>query len=81
MTDTPVQFSDDDGTRWTVVARPAPRPDSPDNEVLVFTSEDGARRTCNGCRPQGATWDDVEVRVWQALLRYADADVPEARGG
>ncbi len=75
----PIAFSDDDGRRWTVDACPAPRPDSPDNEVLIFTSEDGERRTCNGCRPVGATWEAVEERVWRALLHYAD-EVKRERG-
>jgi len=78
MIERPIAFEDEDGVRWAVVSRPAPRPDSPDNEVLVFTSQDGKRRTCNGCRPKGGAWDDVEERVWRALLHYAD-EVTEGR--
>jgi hypothetical protein len=79
MIERPIAFVDDDGVRWTVVSRPAPRPDSPDNEVLIFTSDEGKRRTCDGCRPEGATWVDIEDRVWRALLHYAD-EAPEGRG-
>jgi hypothetical protein len=79
MIDGPIQFADDDGIRWSVDARPAPRPDAPENELLIFVSDDGQRRACNGARPPGATWQDVEERVWRALLRYADTSVPEPR--
>jgi hypothetical protein len=68
----PIAFNDELGVRWTVAAHAAPRPNEPSNTTLVFTSESGERRTCDACLPPGATWDDVEERIWSALLRYSD---------
>ena len=67
----PIAFYDERGVRWTVAADPAPPPGDPGNATLVFTSESGERRTCEGCLPEGGSWDDVDERVWCTLLRYA----------
>jgi hypothetical protein len=73
-----IAFDDEDGVRWNVTPRRAPPSEEPANTTLVFTSETGERRTYTTCLPEGATWDDVEERVWCALLRYADV-APEPR--
>lgn len=68
----PIAFYDEQGIQWTVLAHPAPQRESPDKATLVFTSEAGERRTCEGCLPEGGTWDEVDERVWCALVRHAD---------
>jgi hypothetical protein len=73
-----IAFADEDGVRWTVTPRSAPPSEEPGKTTLVFTSESGEQRRCTACLPEGGTWDDVEERVWCALLRYADA-APESR--
>jgi hypothetical protein len=73
-----IAFADEDGIRWTVTPRSATPSEESGNTTLVFTSESGERRTCTACLPHGGTWDDVEERVWCALLRYADV-TPAAR--
>jgi hypothetical protein len=65
-------FHDEQRLRWTVVAQTAPRSEESGNTVLVFTSEQGERRMCHGCLPEGGTWDEVDERVWRALLRHAE---------
>jgi len=69
----PIAFHDEFGARWTVAPQAAPRSDEPTNTTLVFTSESGERRTFDACLPDGSTWEDVEERVWAALLRYSEA--------
>ena len=67
----PIAFRDEKAVRWTVVAhRPAKDPD-PSHTTLVFTSEGGELRICDGCLPDGATWDEVEDRAWCVLLHHA----------
>jgi hypothetical protein len=68
-----IAFPDEFGVRWTVAPLAAPRSDEPGNTTLVFTSESGERRTCDACLPEGTTWEEVEERVWVALLRYSEA--------
>ena len=75
-----IAFYDERGVRWTVATRPALRPDDPGNTTLVFTSERGERRVCEGCLPEGGTWEDVDDRVWCALLRHAEVLPPGADG-
>ena len=75
-----IAFHDEEGVRWRVVPHPAPGPEDPGNTTLVFTSERGERRTCEGCLPEGGTWDDVDERVWCALLRHAEV-VPAGTDG
>jgi hypothetical protein len=58
--------------RWTVSPHGAPSSEEPGETTLIFTSESGEQRTCTASLPEGGTWDDVEERVWCALLRYAD---------
>jgi hypothetical protein len=67
-----VAFHDENGVRWTVVPHSAPQAEAAGRTTLVFTSERGERRTCEGCLPEGGTWDDVDERVWRALLRYSE---------
>jgi hypothetical protein len=69
----PIAFHDAEGVRWRVVPHAALGPEHPRNTTLVFTSERGDRRTCDGCLPEGGTWEEVDERVWCALLRHADA--------
>jgi hypothetical protein len=69
----PIAFHDADGVRWRAVPHAAPGPGHPGNTTLVFTSERGERRTCDGCLPEGGTWEEVDERVWCALLRHAEA--------
>jgi hypothetical protein len=68
----PIAFEDENAVRWTVVPQPTPRPGEPGHTTLVFTSERGERRTCDGCLPERGTWDEVDQRVWCALLRHAE---------
>jgi len=68
----PIAFHDEQGIRWTVTAQPGARSDEPGNVTLIFTSESGERRTCEGCLPDGGTWEDVDERAWRALLHHAD---------
>ena len=69
-----IAFEDEDGVRWTVTPRRASRSGTdPAETTLVFTSESGQRRTCEACLPEGASWDDVDERVWWTLLRHAEA--------
>lgn len=68
----PIAFQDEFGVRWTVAPQAAPRADEPNNNTLVFTSDSGERRTCDACLPEGTSWEDVEERVWAALLRYSE---------
>jgi len=75
-----ITFRDEDAVRWMVVPQPAPGGDTPVRTTLVFTSERGERRTCEGCLPEGGTWDDVDQRVWCALLRHADVLPSSATG-
>ena len=67
-----IAFHDEKGVRWTVEPHPSPLPKEPAHTTLLFTSERGERRRCVGCLPEGGTWDDVDERVWWALLRYAE---------
>ena len=76
-----IAFSDERGVRWTVAMQPAPRAEQPGRTTLVFTSEPGERRTCEGCLPEGGTWDDVDERVWCARLRHAEVVTPAAAHG
>jgi hypothetical protein len=71
-----IAFFDERGVRWTVAAQPAPRPDDPHTTTLLFTSEPGERRTCEGSLPEGGTWEDVDDRVWCTLLRHAQVVSP-----
>jgi hypothetical protein len=75
-----ITFRDEHAVRWTVAPQPAPEGDTPDRTTLVFTSEWGERRVCEGCLPEGGTWDDVDQRVWCALLRHADVLPANADG-
>jgi hypothetical protein len=71
--ESPITFWDDVGVRWTVVARRVPRTGQPDDEVLIFTSESGERRSCDGCLPEGAAWENVQERAWRTLLRHSES--------
>jgi hypothetical protein len=68
----PVDFQDESGARWTVDANAAPRSEEPGKTTLVFTSQSGECRICDAALPEGATWDDVDERIWRTLLRYAE---------
>jgi hypothetical protein len=72
-----IAFQDEFGVHWTVAPQAAPRPDEPSNTTLIFTSESGECRRCDACLPEGGTWEEVDERIWSALLRYSDA--PPAR--
>ena len=67
----PIAFHDEFGACWTVAPQPALRADEPSHTTLVFTGESGERRISDACLPEGSTWEDVEERVWAALLRYS----------
>jgi hypothetical protein len=67
-----IAFHDAAGVRWSVLPHSAPGPEHARNTTLVFMSERGERRTCDGCLPEGGTWDEVDERVWCALLRHAE---------
>jgi hypothetical protein len=75
-----IDFHDADGLGWRVVPQPAPAPEAPGNMTLVFTSERGERRTCDARLPEGGTWEDVDERVWCALLRHAEVMAAGANG-
>ena len=75
---TPIAFRDERGTRWTVRALEPLQPDEPRTARIVFTSESSEGRTCEACLPEGSTWEEVDERVWRALLRHADPGVPGA---
>ena len=66
-----IAFHDEKSVRWTVVPQCSPGSDEPGHATLVFTSEAGERRTCDGCLPPSGAWEEVEQRVWCALLRHA----------
>jgi hypothetical protein len=67
-----ISFRDEKAVRWTVVPHPAPQYEEPGHTTLVFTSERGERRTCDGCLPEGGLWEDVDERAWRTLLRHAE---------
>lgn len=75
----PIAFRDEKAVRWTVVPELAPRAGGTGHTTLVFTNEAGEQRACDGCLPPGGAWEEVEQRVWCALLRHADVVPPIGR--
>jgi hypothetical protein len=75
----PITFRDEKAVCWTVASHSSPRSDEPGHTTLVFTSEGGEQRTCDGWLPPNGVWEDVEERAWRALLRHAEAMPPTAR--
>jgi hypothetical protein len=71
-----IAFHDEKAVRWTVVPESSPQPGQPGHATLVFTNDAGERRTCDCSLPPGGAWEEVEARVWCALLRHAEVVPP-----
>ena len=67
-----IAFRDERSVRWTVVPQRSSLAGEPSHTTLIFTSDGGERRSCDGCLPEGGTWEEVDVRAWRALLHHAE---------
>ncbi len=76
----PIDFQDESGARWTVETLAASPAGEPGRTTLVFTSPSGERRICDACLPEGATWEEVDDRIWRTLLRYAEPGLGQSMG-